>query len=173
MTTKLFDLKGKVAIVTGGNGGIGLGMARGLADAGADIAVVGRNAAKSKEAAADLSGRGVKAIAIETDVTDREAVAAMTDRVTRELGRIDILVNNAGINIRKPPASARDRRVGQRDLDQPDQCLSVLQGGPPRDEAGWRRQDHQHRPSAPFRSSRSRCSTHLFANFRKSGALAT
>src|SRR5215470_12743861 len=103
MTTKLFDLKGKVAIVTGGNGGIGLGMARGLADAGADIAVVGRNAAKSKEAAADLASRGVKAIAIETDVTDKGAVAAMTDRVTRELGRIDILVNNAGINIRKPP----------------------------------------------------------------------
>jgi 2-deoxy-D-gluconate 3-dehydrogenase len=103
MTTKLFDLKGKVAIVTGGNGGIGLGMARGLADAGADIAVVGRNAAKSKEAAADLASRGVKAIAIETDVTDKGAVAAMTDRVIRELGRIDILVNNAGINIRKPP----------------------------------------------------------------------
>jgi 2-dehydro-3-deoxy-D-gluconate 5-dehydrogenase len=103
MTTKLFDLKGKVAIVTGGNGGIGLGMARGLADAGADIAVVGRNAAKSKEASADLASRSVKAIAIETDVTDKEAVAAMTDRVTRELGRIDILVNNAGINIRKPP----------------------------------------------------------------------
>jgi 2-dehydro-3-deoxy-D-gluconate 5-dehydrogenase len=103
MTTKLFDLKGKVAIVTGGNGGIGLGMARGLADAGADIAVVGRNASKSKEAAADLASRGVKAIAIETDVTDKGAVAAMTDRVIRELGRIDILVNNAGINIRKPP----------------------------------------------------------------------
>ena len=48
MTTGLFDLRGKVAIITGGNGGIGLGMARGLADAGADIAVVGRNEAKSK-----------------------------------------------------------------------------------------------------------------------------
>src|SRR5262245_58410703 len=103
MTTKLFDLKGKVAIVTGGNGGIGLGMARGLADAGADIAVVGRNAANPKEGAADLARRGVTAIAIETDVTDKGAVSAMTDRVRRELGRIDILVNNAGINIRKPP----------------------------------------------------------------------
>ena len=103
MTTKLFDLTGKVAIVTGGNGGIGLGMARGLADAGAAIAVVGRNPAKSKQAAADLSGRGVKAISIEADVTDKAAVAAMAERVTDELGRIDILVNNAGINIRKPP----------------------------------------------------------------------
>jgi 2-deoxy-D-gluconate 3-dehydrogenase len=99
MATKLFDLSGKVAVVTGGNGGIGLGMARGLADAGADIAVVGRNEAKSNAATAELRTCGVKAIA----VTDKAAVAAMVERVTKELGRIDILVNNAGINIRKPP----------------------------------------------------------------------
>ncbi len=103
MTTKLFDLKGRVAVVTGGNGGIGLGIAQGLADAGADIAVVGRNEAKSKAAAAELAGRGVRAIAVVADVTDKEAVARMVERVSRELGRIDILVNNAGINIRKPP----------------------------------------------------------------------
>ncbi len=105
MTTDLFDLEGKVAIVTGGNGGIGLGIARGLAEAGADIAVVGRNEAKSKAAAAELAGRGVRAIAVVADVTDKAAVASMVERVTRELGRIDILVNNAGINIRKPPHS--------------------------------------------------------------------
>jgi 2-deoxy-D-gluconate 3-dehydrogenase len=99
----MFDLKGKVAIVTGGNGGIGLGIARGLAEAGADIAVVGRNEAKSKAAAAELTARGVKAITVVTDVTDKAAVAGMVERVRRELGRIDILVNNAGINIRKPP----------------------------------------------------------------------
>jgi len=103
MTSQLFDLKGKVAVVTGGNGGIGLGIARGLADAGADIAVVGRNQEKSKAAVADLSARGIKAIAVATDVTDKLAVGRMVDQVTRELGRIDILVNNAGINIRKPP----------------------------------------------------------------------
>jgi 2-deoxy-D-gluconate 3-dehydrogenase len=103
MTTKLFDLKGKAAIVTGGNGGIGLGIARGLGAAGADIAVVGRNEAKSKSAAAELAAHGVKAIAIVADVTDKTAVASMVERVERELGRIDILVNNAGINIRKPP----------------------------------------------------------------------
>jgi 2-deoxy-D-gluconate 3-dehydrogenase len=101
--TGLFDLKGQAAIVTGGNGGIGLGIARGLAAAGADIAVVGRNEAKSKSAAAELAARGVKAIAVVADVTDKAAVASMVERVTRELGRIDILVNNAGINIRKPP----------------------------------------------------------------------
>jgi 2-deoxy-D-gluconate 3-dehydrogenase len=103
MKNGLFDLSGKVAVVTGGNGGIGLGIARGLADAGAAVAVVGRNEAKSKAAADELAGRGVKAIAITADVTGKEAVAAMAERVGRELGRIDILVNNAGINIRKPP----------------------------------------------------------------------
>jgi 2-deoxy-D-gluconate 3-dehydrogenase len=103
MTTKPFDLTGRVAIVTGGNGGIGLGMARGLADAGATVAIVGRNAAKSDAAVAELCQRGAKAISIITDVTDNAAVAAMVARVTREFGRIDILVNNAGINVRKPP----------------------------------------------------------------------
>src|SRR6202007_2454117 len=103
MTSRSFDLTGKVAIVTGGNGGIGLGMARGLADAGASIAVVGRNEAKSGAAFADPAARGVKAIAVSTDVTDKTAVADMVARVARELGRVDILVNNAGINIRKPP----------------------------------------------------------------------
>jgi 2-dehydro-3-deoxy-D-gluconate 5-dehydrogenase len=103
MTNGPFDLGGKVAIVTGGNGGIGLGMAQGLAEAGAAIAVVGRNEAKSMAAVAELKARGVKAISVTADVTDKSAVAAMVERTLRELGRIDILVNNAGINIRKPP----------------------------------------------------------------------
>ena len=103
MTSNRFDLRGKVAVVTGGNGGIGLGLARGLADAGANIAVVGRNETKSAAAIADLGQRGVKAIAVTTDVTDQAAVAAMIDRVVKEFGRIDILINNAGMSIRKPP----------------------------------------------------------------------
>jgi 2-dehydro-3-deoxy-D-gluconate 5-dehydrogenase len=103
MNSGLFDLGGKVAIVTGGNGGIGLGMARGLAEAGAAVAIVGRNEAKSADAVAELERSGARAIAVTADVTDKEAVAAMAGRVTRDLGRIDILVNNAGINIRKPP----------------------------------------------------------------------
>jgi 2-deoxy-D-gluconate 3-dehydrogenase len=103
MATSLFDLSGRVAIVTGGNGGIGLGMASGLAEAGAAIAVVGRNEAKSAAAVTGLQQRGAKAISVAADVTDKSAVAAMVERVRRELGRIDILVNNAGINIRKPP----------------------------------------------------------------------
>jgi 2-dehydro-3-deoxy-D-gluconate 5-dehydrogenase len=103
MKADLFDLSGKVAVVTGGNGGIGLGMARGLAEAGANIAIVGRNEAKSIAAAADLAKLGVKAISVVADVTDPSAVTAMVGRVGSELGRIDILVNNAGINIRKAP----------------------------------------------------------------------
>ncbi|NPV21239.1 SDR family NAD(P)-dependent oxidoreductase [Bradyrhizobium aeschynomenes] len=98
-----FDLKGKVAIVTGGNGGIGLGMARGLAEAGADIAVVGRNEAKSQTAVADLATRGVRTIAVTADVSNKHDVAAMVERVLGSFGRIDILINNAGMSIRKPP----------------------------------------------------------------------
>src|ERR1700744_47066 len=103
MKQLLFDLSNKVAIVTGGNGGIGLGMARGLADSGASISIVARNQAKSNDADADLKQRGVKAISVVADVTDQAAVGAMVERVKQELGRIDILVNNAGMTIRKPP----------------------------------------------------------------------
>ena len=103
MINKLFDLTGKVAIVTGGNGGIGLGMARGLADAGATIVIVGRNQPKSAAATEEIKKTGGKAIAIEADVTDRNAVKDVIAGTVREFGRLDILINNAGINIRKPP----------------------------------------------------------------------
>jgi len=98
----LFDLKGRVALVTGGNGGIGLGMARGMAEAGAAIAVAGRNARKSEAAAADLAKLGVKTAVIEVDVTSEASCRAMIDETVARLGRLDILVNNAGTNIRKP-----------------------------------------------------------------------
>jgi 2-deoxy-D-gluconate 3-dehydrogenase len=103
MSPSPFDLTGRVAIVTGGNGGIGLGTARGLAQAGAAVAIVGRNAVKSDAAVAELKQRGGKAISVVADVTDKAAVAAMVERAKSEFGRIDILVNNAGINVRKPP----------------------------------------------------------------------
>src|SRR5437773_6738114 len=99
MNPQLFDLSGKVAIVTGGNGGIGLGMARGLADAGAAIAIVGRNAEKSDAAVAEFASRGAKAVSVVADVTDQAAVAVMVEQVKRQLGRIDILINNAGMSI--------------------------------------------------------------------------
>ena len=99
----LFDLKGKVALVTGGNGGIGLGMARGFAQAGANIAIAGRKADKSKGAAAELAKLGVKTAVIEVDVANADSCKAMVEACVKQLGRLDILVNNAGINIRKRP----------------------------------------------------------------------
>jgi 2-dehydro-3-deoxy-D-gluconate 5-dehydrogenase len=98
----VFDLKGRVAIVTGGNGGIGLGMARGLAAAGARVVIAARNADKSRAAVEDLAGRGGEACAVATDVADERSVASLIEATLGRWGRLDILVNNAGINIRKP-----------------------------------------------------------------------
>jgi len=97
----MFDLQGKVALVTGGNGGIGLAMAQGLAQAGARIAVVGRNPDKLETAVARLSNEGAEAQGYAVDVCDEVAVAALVAQVVDDFGRLDILVNNAGINIRK------------------------------------------------------------------------
>ena len=95
---KPFDLTGRVAVVTGGNGGIGLGMARGLAAAGAKVVVAGRNAEKSAAAAKEIRGD-----AIEVDVKSEESLKALITETVKRHGRLDILVNNAGINIRKQP----------------------------------------------------------------------
>src|SRR5437870_5854191 len=97
-----FDLKGRVAVVTGGNGGIGLGMGRGLAEAGAAVVVAARNREKSGRAVAELRGLGAEAEAIEVDVADEGSVNALVKATIERFGRLDILVNNAGMNIRKP-----------------------------------------------------------------------
>jgi 2-deoxy-D-gluconate 3-dehydrogenase len=100
---ELFDLRGKVAIVTGGNGGIGLGIARGLAQAGADVAIAGRNASKHAAAIDTLESLGSKAIGIIGDVTEPLDVQRMVAETVEQLGGLDILIANAGMNIRKPP----------------------------------------------------------------------
>jgi len=97
----MFDLTGKVALVTGGNGGIGLGMAKGLAQAGARVVVVARNAQKSAAAVEALKALGSDSFALAADVSDEASVAALFAQVAERCGRLDILVNNAGINIRK------------------------------------------------------------------------
>jgi 2-deoxy-D-gluconate 3-dehydrogenase len=92
-----FDLAGRVALVTGGNRGIGRGIALGLAQAGAAVAIFGRNAEKNTEALAELQAAGARALAIAVDLTDRAALEPAFRRVEAELGPVDILVNNAGI----------------------------------------------------------------------------
>jgi len=98
----MFDLTGKVALVTGGNGGIGLGMALGLAQAGARVVIAARNAQKSDAAVAALQAAGSDSFALAADVTDEATVAQLFDQAVTRCGRLDILVNNAGTNIRKP-----------------------------------------------------------------------
>jgi len=107
----LFDLKGRVAVVTGGNGGIGLGMARGLAQAGAAVAIAGRNVTKAQAAATELAQLGVKTAVLEVDVAEEAQCRKMVaDTVTR-LGRLDILVNNAGVGYRSPLLETRRSEI--------------------------------------------------------------
>jgi 2-deoxy-D-gluconate 3-dehydrogenase len=100
---RLFDLSGKVAVVTGGNGGIGLAMATGMAEAGAAILVAGRDAKKSAAAVRALKELGAEADQAEVDVSDAKACAALMQTAAKRFGRLDILVNNAGMSIRKRP----------------------------------------------------------------------
>ena len=106
----LFDLKGKTALVTGGNGGIGLGMAQGLAEAGARVAIAGRDEAKNASAvklvggdALALKALGEGAVSLIVDLKNEKSCRAAVDEAAQKLGRLDILVNNAGTNIRKAP----------------------------------------------------------------------
>jgi 2-deoxy-D-gluconate 3-dehydrogenase len=92
-----FDLTGRVALITGGNGGIGLGMARGLAKAGASLIIAGRNPQKNAGAVAELVALGAPCAAMEIDVADADACRAMPEAAQAKWGRLDILVNNAGI----------------------------------------------------------------------------
>ena len=101
--TPLFSLEGKVALVTGGNGGLGLAMALGLAEAGADVAVAARNAEKTAGAVAQIETQGVKAIGLKADVTREAEVDEMVAGTVQVLGGVDILVNNAGTVVRKEP----------------------------------------------------------------------
>jgi 2-dehydro-3-deoxy-D-gluconate 5-dehydrogenase len=103
MAYRGFDLTGKAALVTGGNGGIGFGMAEGLAAAGATVVIAGRNEAKSAAAVKRLTDAGAKAAAIAVDVTDAGSCRALVAGAAKRFGRLDILVNNAGTNIRKQP----------------------------------------------------------------------
>jgi len=99
---KLFDLTGRLALVTGSSKGIGLAIARGLAEAGAAVAINGRDAAAVEQTVAALRGEGHAAHACAFDVTDAEVVARAVNTIESDIGPIDILVNNAGIQHRSP-----------------------------------------------------------------------
>ena len=101
----LFSLKDKVALVTGGNGGIGLGMAEGMARAGAHVMIAGRNRDKSASAVAALAKLGVQADSVAVDVQEAASCSAMIAETVKRFGRLDILCNNAGMNIRGAPES--------------------------------------------------------------------
>jgi 2-dehydro-3-deoxy-D-gluconate 5-dehydrogenase len=92
-----FSLAGRVALVTGGNRGIGRGIALGFAQAGAAVAILGRNPDKNAEVLAELKAAGARALALAADVTERAALEPAFRRVEAELGPVDVLVNNAGI----------------------------------------------------------------------------
>jgi NAD(P)-dependent dehydrogenase (short-subunit alcohol dehydrogenase family) len=99
----LFRLDGRVALITGGSGGLGTVFARALAGVGADVALMGRRAEAAQAAAQSITEEtGRRVLAVAGDVTEPEQVRAAVERVRAELGRLDILVNSAGVNIRKP-----------------------------------------------------------------------
>jgi gluconate 5-dehydrogenase len=100
--TPLFDLTGRTALVTGGNSGIGLAMARALGLAGAKVALVARRAAELQEAAAALSAEGIAAVPIAADLASKDAAEIVTAAAQAHELTIDIIVNAAGINLRQP-----------------------------------------------------------------------
>jgi 2-deoxy-D-gluconate 3-dehydrogenase len=103
MSDNFFDLNGKVALVTGGNGGIGLGIATGLARAGAAVIIAARNPEKNLAAVEGLKKLGAKSAALALDVVNESSVKTMALEAAKMFGRLDILVNNAGISVAKAP----------------------------------------------------------------------
>jgi len=102
MTMKPFDLSGRVAIVTGGNRGIGRAIALALAHAGADVAIAARDANRTMEVVAELEGLGRRALGLTCDVACSANIATTVTRAHEKFGRLDILVNNAGRGGRAP-----------------------------------------------------------------------
>jgi NAD(P)-dependent dehydrogenase (short-subunit alcohol dehydrogenase family) len=99
-----FDLSGKVAVVTGGNTGLGEAFAKALAEVGADVALAARTRERSDAVAEEIQASGGNAIAVDLDVTDPAQVDRMLESVTERLGPVDILVNNAGVCYHRPAA---------------------------------------------------------------------
>ena len=99
----IFGLQNRVAFVTGGNGGIGLGMAKGFAEAGAAVVIAGRNKAKAQTALSELRATGAQAEFVEFDALQEASCKQAIEKAAARFGRLDILVNNAGTTVRKQP----------------------------------------------------------------------
>ena len=97
-----FSLKGKCGLVTGAGSGIGQGMARGLAEAGARVALAGRNMERLEKAAAEIKAAELDAVPVQVDMADQESIKNLVESVIKEFGRIDFLFNNAGMIHRAP-----------------------------------------------------------------------
>ena len=130
MENNLFSLEGKVAIVTGGNGGIGEGIVKGFGAAGANVAVVARNQQKIKKTVEEMERRFKRRVmGVSCDVSSEEEIQAMMAEVHKTFGKIHILVNNAGMNIRKMPqdyASAEWDQVLDTNLRGPFLCCRAV-----------------------------------------------
>ena len=113
MTPTPFSLDGRVALVTGGNSGIGRTLALALREAGAKVAIGGRRAARNALVLADLGGDGDQAMALELDVCDEASVERAVNAVVERFGRIDILINNAG-GVNRKSVMELDRRDWDR-----------------------------------------------------------
>ena len=141
----MFDLGGKTAVVTGGNGGIGLGIAIGLAQAGANVVVAARNRQKTDDAVRRIEALGVKAVGVTVNVQREGEVVDMVGAAVDAFGGIDILVNNAGIGIRKAP---QDYTLDDWNLIMDINLTGTFLPWPRGVSAygaGGRRQDYQHR----------------------------
>src|SRR5512143_4073356 len=108
MKKAIFDLASRTAVVIGGTSGIGLTLAMGLAEAGADVIPTGRRADHVERAAARIRDVGRRSFAQTTDITDRTSIERFRDAVVREFGAVDILVNCAGITMKSPTLDVSD-----------------------------------------------------------------
>src|SRR3977135_2097274 len=141
MNNKLFDLTGRVALVTGGSKGLGKAMARGFAEAGADVFISSRNADELKNAAAEISdGLNVRVEWMVADMLDRAQVKLLAGEAVKRLGKIDSLVNNAGSNQPQAIDEITDEawdRIVELDLTS---CMALTrERGPARKRRHWGR----------------------------------
>ena len=123
-----FAVPGRVAVVTGGNRGLGRAFAHALGEAGASVAILARDDGKSAEVVAELAGKGIAASAFHADVADRAEVEGAAEEIAAAYGRVDVLVNNAGVCIHRPGAGGHGGGVERGHRRQPHRRLERVPG---------------------------------------------